>query len=227
MGGIDRLALEIQTNKSMNEVQNAHSEYRRTAQSHTRFRRGEAVKFIDDFHTVWRKAVCTPAAAGFHRAGRVRGHPAHLPARAAVAWWSVLTFAVVAGALWARFIAQPGMRPGARAMASSDSAPSWRPSWGRHRCGLLPMLVQVEGPGQPHLPRPHRRPDFLRGAHRPRVAHGPGVDGRAVRAATGDDVLKHSKFLSCITYRPLSDGNKAAFASLSSTWAARLSATQP
>ena len=28
-----------------------------------------------------------------------------------------------------------------------------------------------------------------------------------------DDVLKHSKFLSCITYRPLSDGNKAAFAS--------------
>ena len=50
-------------------------------------------------------------------------------------WWSVLTFAVVAGALWARFIAQPGMHEdkgdGERVtLAPARCQPS---SWCRHR----------------------------------------------------------------------------------------------
>ena len=67
------------------------------------------MKFIDDFHTVWRKAWSVRLLL---LASVLAGCEAILPIfqpEQPSPWWSVLTFAVVAGALWARFIAQPGM----------------------------------------------------------------------------------------------------------------------
>ena len=67
------------------------------------------MKFIDDFHTVWRKAWSVRLLL---LASVLAGCEAILPIfqpEQPSPWWSVLTFAVVAGALWARFIAQSGM----------------------------------------------------------------------------------------------------------------------
>ena len=67
------------------------------------------MKFIDDFHTVWRKAWSVRLLL---LASVLAGCEAILPIfqpEQPSPWWSVLTFAVVAGALWARFIASPGM----------------------------------------------------------------------------------------------------------------------
>ena len=67
------------------------------------------MKFIDDFSTVWRKAWSVRLLL---LASVLAGCEAILPIfqpEQPSPWWSVLTFAVVAGALWARFIAQHGM----------------------------------------------------------------------------------------------------------------------
>ena len=75
------------------------------------------------------------------------------------------------------------------------------------------MLVQVEG----QVNRTYRDPigvltSCVGHTQAPSCAWAVWTDEQCAQQLA-DDVLKHSKFLTCITYRPLSDGNKAAFAS--------------
>ena len=99
-------------------------------------------------------------------------------------------------------------------MASSDSRAKLAAKLGAATVALLlPMLVQLEG----QVNRTYRDPIGVLtscvGHTGPELRMGQVWTDEQCAQQLADDVLKHSKFLTCITYRPLSDGNKAAFAS--------------